>query len=319
MRIGWAIGRATRTAGHPAAGFRRAVVIFNPTAGARRRRRLAKVIDGLAALGCRPELSTTARKGDAEAAARSAAEDGFDLVVAAGGDGTVNEVANGLVAAAARVPLAFLPLGTANVLAHEIGLAPTAAAVLATIAGGHRRTVPLARAGDRFFLLMASAGIDGAVVHGLPLDLKRRLGRVAYGLEALRQVRSYGFPEFAVTVDGEPYSTRLAVVCKARCYGGPFHVAPAADLGAARLQVVMLQTAGARAMLRYAGALACGRLSRLPDVRTVAGRSVAIDGPPGAPVQGDGDIIGTLPIEITVSDAAIELLVPNRPGNGRAR
>lgn len=291
-------------------GFKNALVIYNPTAGGRRRRRLEAVIDGLSELGCAHHLLRTSRRGDAEDAARYAAENGFDLIVVAGGDGTVNEAANGLADAVAQVPLALVPLGTANVLAAEIGLAASPKAVLAMLASGRRRRIRLGQTCGRYFVLMASAGVDAVVVRGVNLAFKRRAGKLAYAVEALRQGLAYDFPEFRVTIDGTQHSARMAVACRARCYGGPFQVAPGADLGDDKLHVVLLQRGGPLALVRYGLALAAGWLWRLPDVRVVAGSAIAIQGPRGSPVQTDGDLVGVLPLTLGVSDRVIDLVVP---------
>lgn len=291
-------------------GFKNALVIYNPTAGRRRLRRLEAVIDGLAGLGCAHHLHHTARRGDAEDVARHAAENGYDLIVVAGGDGTVNEAANGLANAVSQVPLAVVPLGTANVLAAEIGLAASPKAVLSMLAGGRRRNIRLGQTGGRFFVLMASAGVDAAVVRGVNLAFKRRAGKLAYAVEALRQGMAYDFPTFRVTIDGVPHSARMAVACKARCYGGPFKVAPDADLGDDKLHMVLLERGGLLALLRYGLALAVGRLWCLPDVQVVAGNAITIQGPRGSPVQTDGDLVGVLPLTLGVSDRVIELVVP---------
>ncbi|MBF0095326.1 MAG: YegS/Rv2252/BmrU family lipid kinase [Alphaproteobacteria bacterium] len=287
--------------------FRRALVIFNPTAGSRHRRRLDAALGGI---GCPYELKLTERRGDAEEAARTAAEQGYDLVVVGGGDGTINEVANGLAAGAGAPPLAVIPLGSANVTAAEIGLSHLPEALSRLLARGRRKTVRLGWTGERYFVLMASVGLDAEVVRGLDPALKRRIGRTAYLFEALRRVLRYDFPEFSVVIDGIPHRARMAVVCRARHYGGPFELAPAADMGDERLHVALLRRGGLLAMLRYGLSLAGGRLSRLADVEMVSGTVVSIDGPAGAPVQADGDLIGETPIEITVSRRTIDLMVP---------
>lgn len=290
--------------------FRNILIIFNPTAGARRRRKLEQFLDGLTALGCPYHLYCTTQPGDAEQAAAKAQSRGHDLVVAAGGDGTVNEVANGLAASRSLIPLAVLPLGTANVLAAEIGLRPRPQAVVEMIRHGHSRAIRLGLAGDRHFVLMASAGLDSVVVRGVDMALKRRTGQLAYGIEALRQAWRYRFPELTITVDGTPYPTRMAVICKARCYGGPFHAAPKADLGDDLLHAVLLKRGGLGAVLRYGAALVLGRLPFLSDVQVVAGRRMELHGPCELPVQADGDLVGNLPQSIRVSDRAIQLLIP---------
>jgi YegS/Rv2252/BmrU family lipid kinase len=284
------------------------LVVYNPTAGARRRRRVQAVLDGLARHSVRTTLLRTERRGDAEEAARQAGHGGFDLVVAAGGDGTVNEVANGLARSEAAVPMAFLPLGTANVLAAEIGLQAKPAAVVAMIVAGRTRPIRLGVVDGRHFVLMASAGLDSAVVQGVDLALKRATGKFAYGIEAVRQALAYPFPELTASIDGVDHAARMVVVCKARCYGGPFLAAPQADLSDDLLQVVLLGGAGLGPVLRYGAALAAGRLGLQPDVRILPARRLRLSGP--APLQADGDLIGALPVDVAVSDRTVELVVP---------
>lgn len=290
--------------------FRRALVIYNPVAGRRRRRRLEAVLDRLPIIGCRYDLRRTERRGDAEAAARTAAENGYDLVIVAGGDGTLNEAANGLARAENAPPLALLPLGTANVTAAEIGLSTNPEAFSRMLARGWRKTIRLGWSGERYFILMASAGLDAVVVRGIDLTLKRRMGRIAYAVEALRQALSYDFPELTVTIDGTSYAARMVIACRARHYGGAFELAPGADLGGNLLHVVLLRRGGLAAMLRYGWALANGRLALLPDVDVVSGETVTLDSPFGAPVQVDGDLVGEAPLTLTVSDRTLELVVP---------
>ena len=291
-------------------GFKKALIVFNPTAGRGRLRRLETVIDGLGLLGCRYDLFRTSLPGDAETAARTAVDQGFDLLVAAGGDGTVNEVANGLAAADSPLPVAFLPLGTANVLAAEIGLAATPRSFLAMIGGGRQRRVRLGQVDGRHFLLMASAGLDATVVRHVDLVLKRQTGQLAYAVEAVRQTLAYDFPLFGVTLDGTDYDARMVVVCKARCYGGPFQVAPRADLADPQFQVVLLSEGGVRSLVRYGFGLVTGRLPLMAGVRILPASTVRIEGPFGAPVQADGDLVGTLPIEVRMASQSITLVTP---------
>lgn len=294
-----------------ATGPRRLVLIHNPAAGQRRRRKTEAVLALLRAAGCAIDLRPTTGPGDGAAIAAALTAADADLVVAAGGDGTINEVVNGLAAAPGPVPpLAILPLGTANVLAAEIGLATAGAAVARTVTHGQPRRIHLGRAGGRHFVLMAGVGLDAQAVAHVSLLLKRRAGKLAYVVAVLRQLLRYRFPVCRVEVDGIAYPARTVVVCNGRLYGGPFVVAPQACLEQPGFQVVMLQRGGVWNSLRYAAALLVGRLPRLRDVKIVAGRHVRIDGEAGAPVQGDGDVIAQLPVEITVADACLDLVYP---------
>ena len=152
------------------------IVIFNPAAGRRRASALWRVLDLLSASGVRLELAETQHAGHATALAREAAAGGARLVVAAGGDGTIAEVANGLAGSSAH--LGVIPLGTANVLAHELGLPFTAHAVAAALAFGRTSTLwPGIATGpgmERLFVQMLGVGLDAQVVHSLNLPLKTR-------------------------------------------------------------------------------------------------------------------------------------------------
>jgi YegS/Rv2252/BmrU family lipid kinase len=306
---------------------RHALVIFNPTAGWRRRRRLDATLRLLDEAGVTCQLAETRGRGDAEALARAAADAARppSLVIAAGGDGTINEVANGLSAGSAPPPLAILPLGTANVLAAEIGLATTPEAVAAAILGGHRLDVPVARithgtagsaGGSRAFLLMAGAGFDAHVVEGVRPAVKRLLGKGAYVLETGRQMLRFSFPRYRVTIDGKAYDAASVVVARGRFYGGRHLAAPAARLDADGFQVCLFETGGRMAVLRYGAALLFGRLPRAAGYRIVPGRHVTVDGPPpleangGDPVQADGDIVARLPVEIDLAPRRLSLIVP---------
>ena len=288
-------------------------MIHNPVAGLRHGGRFRSALRALAAVGCRLDVVATARPGDAEVFGRGAA--GYDVVVAAGGDGTVGEVVNGLMAMAGPVPpLALLPLGTANVLAHEVGLSlrpgAVAAAVAGTVAGGRRLAVYPGLINGRYFIMMAGAGFDAQVVAHVDPLWKRRAGRLAYLAAIAGQAWRYDFPECHGAVDGRDFAAAWVVVCNGRRYGGPFVAVPGASLERPALAVCLLRRRGPGSVLGYGAALLTGRLSRLSSVRLEAGRRIVIDGPAGLAVQADGDSAGALPVEISASPRAVELLVP---------
>ncbi len=296
---------------------RRLLVVYNPAAGQRRRRRFEAVLRALRARGCLLDLRETAAPGDAEALARAADPGAADVIVAAGGDGTVNEVVNGLAAPGGpggaqggRLPLAVLPLGTANVLASEIGLGRDSRALARTIAEGPARPVALGQANGRLFSVVLGAGFDAHVVDGVDTDLKRRIGKGAYVWEAARQLSRFGFPEYRVTLDGTCHAAASAIVTKGRYYAGRFVVTPEARLEVPEFQVCLFTRPGAWNALRYAAALGLGRLGRLPDVRMLPACEVSIEGPEGDPVQGDGDIIASLPAAVRVLPEALKIVFP---------
>ncbi|WP_149538468.1 diacylglycerol/lipid kinase family protein [Siccirubricoccus phaeus] len=289
------------------------LIVFNPTAGGRRRRRLAQALGVLRAKGVAAELAETERPGHATTLAREAAGRGCPLVVAAGGDGTIAEVAAGLAGSAAG--LGILPLGTANVLAWELGvpLAPEAAA--AVVAEGAPRWLRpgVARFGDgsqRLFVQMLGAGFDAAVVHHLDLRWKRALGRFAYVLQGARELGRYPFPRFTVTLDGgAAEEVASVIVTKGRLYAGRHLLAPAARPGEPGFQVALFPRGGALAAALYGAALPLGLLPRLPGVVLKPARRVVLRGE-GVPVQADGDAAGMLPVEVEEAAAPIPVVLP---------
>ena len=290
----------------------RIMLIHNPAAG-RDRGRLQTTLARLRSLGSVPEVWATARRGEAEALARAAVERDYDLVVAAGGDGTVNEVVNGLIGS--DLPLALLPLGTANVLAIEIGLDTAHGALARTILRGTPVDVCLGRirganGASRLFTTMAGAGADAHAVASVDLVGKRVLGTGAYYAEMARQLLVFPFPNYRITVDGATYDAASVVIANGRYYAGQYILAPDADLTEPCFQVCLFERGGRLAALRYVMALQMDRLTKEPDYRIVTGRKVRVEGPTGDPVQADGDIVAELPVDIEIVPGALRLLMP---------
>ncbi len=230
----------------------RVLVVFNPAAGQRRSRRLWRVLDVLVGHGVRVDVAETRWRGHGIALAREAAERGVRIVVAAGGDGTVSEVANGLAGSGAR--LGIVPLRTANVLALELGLPTDACSLAAALAFGRSRTRWLGFAtgadGERLFVQMLGVGFDAQVVHRLPLPLKRAVGRGAYVAQAAREALRCPREPLAVRLDGTETEAAAVIVSKGRLYAGPYLLAPDATPGEPGFTVALFDRAGPLAPLR---------------------------------------------------------------------
>ncbi|WP_247883081.1 diacylglycerol/lipid kinase family protein [Azospirillum brasilense] len=300
--------------GPAAATRRRLLVIHNPVAGARRARRLAAVLELLEQRhGAVVTLRATGGRGDAEAMARAVAPGAFDAVVAAGGDGTINEVVNGLGARGGgetTIPLGVVPLGTANVLAHELGLPLDAEGMARVLAEGRPLPVHLGVANGRAFAMMAGAGLDARVVERVDPRLKRLIGKGAYAVETLSRIAVGGGGPYRVAVDGgEPVEVASVIVAKGHFYGGRFVCAPDARLADPWLHVCLFPRSGRGNALRYLWGVTAGRLPRFPDYRILPARRVIVDGPAGEPVQGDGDVITRLPVEIALAPWVLPVLV----------
>ena len=158
--------------------------------------------------------------------------------------------------------------------------------------------------------LAASAGLDSATVDRADLALKRMLGKGAYGWACLAEIARYRVPVFTVTADGETFRAATVIATNSHYYAGRFTVAPHARLDSGRLELCLLTRGGRWNAIRYAMALALGRLHRLPDVRYMAVERVEIAGPAGFPVQADGDVVTRTPARIELAVEKISVLSP---------
>ncbi len=244
-------------------------------------------------------------------AAKCIAE-GADLVIAAGGDGTINEVVEGMKDSA--VPLAILPGGTANVLANEIGLGSKLELAARSILGSAPRRISVGRMenpkGTRHFLLMAGAGLDAHIIYNLNLPLKARLGKVAYWVGGLSQF-GRALEQFAVTMDGRTRTCTFALITKVRNYGGDFEIAQAVSLLDDEFEVVLFEGHSLR-YAKYLIGMVAGRISGMSGVSVHRARDISIAAMPDDRVhlQIDGEYAGGLPAKIGVVKDALTLLIP---------
>ncbi len=296
------------SAGVSSASHRHIIAIFNPAAGRNRRQRFDEIVNLLRKEGCRVDVRTTERPGHAEQMARALSSADVDLVAAAGGDGTINEVVNGL--RGTGVALGIIPLGTANVVADEIGLRKDAATVVRALVYGPLRPIHVGLCNGRRFVMMAGVGFDANVVSRVSLTLKKIMGPFAYvwtaGLQGFRDP----FAACAVTIDGKAERSVSVVACNGRRYGGPFVAAPKAALADDSFQVVLMKGRGWFSVARYGVSLIFGRIAMWPDVAVIAGRTLVVDGAPGQAVQADGDIIAALPARIEIDPEPVRLAYP---------
>jgi YegS/Rv2252/BmrU family lipid kinase len=262
----------------------------------------------LRAGGCVAEVSPTEKRGDAERMAASASSNYFDAIAVAGGDGTINEALNGMTQS--PLPLGLIPMGTANVLAAEIGLDVTPDAVARTLLDGHRRRIDVGKADGRRFVMMAGVGFDADVVKGIDPKLKRAVGKGAYVWQSLVEMLRYRPQTFRLTVDGVEHMAASAVFANGHFYAGRFTCAPDARLTDGQLHVCLFKASGRLSIVRYGLALMLGTLHRRRDIEILPASQIAIAGAMGSPVHGDGDILAALPLDVRMDETGVELIVP---------
>lgn len=291
----------------------RLLIVLNPTAGHLRRRYIDTVVIALQARGVDVQIYETRFPGDAVQALPELAQ-GYDIVVAAGGDGTVNEVLNGLQGSSARVGI--IPCGTTNVLATELGLPTRPEAIADLLAGGQVRDIYAGDVNGRRFGMMTGIGYDARVVESVDLDLKKKAGKLAYVLAMVRELRRFGQQQYLLEVDGQRHTATSVVCTLGRHYAGSYILAREARIDEPALHLVLVQTLSRWAFLLMLLALPLGLAQRLPFMKTVKGRHVRISRLPAtdAPekLQADGDIVGELPADIRINDTPLKVLAPVR-------
>jgi len=327
---------------------KRIVVIGNPVAGGGARGEISKAFSILKALGCDAELKFTSQKGDAESFAREVSANFDTLVIAAGGDGTYNEVANGLLHS--DTPLAILPVGTTSVLARELGIPLNTEKALEVALHGRIEKVHLGRISwmpssltfnkkmtrsiqtTRHFLLMAGIGYDGSAVYGVNETLKKYSGKMAYILSGFCSIIKYHPGPLMVSAeigdreDIEGGSFRIqrhycsanrdslhstgytVIVSKAACYGGSMKITPDASLTSPYLYVFIGHKKGRLDLIRHLAAIISGRTLNLKDISYFRTEKITIEG--NSHIQLDGDYAGTTPAKIDIVRNAMKIVVP---------
>src|SRR5208282_4931962 len=302
-----------------------ALLIHNPNAGNGghgRRTMLDEARRIFAAGGIQTELAETTKAGDATEIAQRANDEGRHLVIACGGDGTLNEVVNGLAGQqnGHRVPLALLPGGTANILAKELNLPwdiPSAAELLVR---GVVREIPLGLATplneparQKYFLSVAGAGPDGMIVYAIDLDLKARVGILAYWWQGAYEAFRYKFQHFRVTAAGKQVDSSLVVIGRTKHYGGPFKITTEADLYEDKFELLSLTTQSGLRYISYLPSLLLGKLRGTEGVHFWKADSVLCEPLGNDPIyaQVDGEPLARLPVEFKIMPRALKLLVPS--------
>ncbi len=304
--------------------LRNALLIHNPNAGgggADRRKELDEARRIFATGGIEADLAETTGPGDATEIALRAGNEGRQLVIACGGDGTLNEVVNGLARQqnGHRVPLALLPGGTANILAKELTLPWDIPQAAQRLVRGTVREIALGLATPvqeperaRYFLSVAGAGPDGRITYAVDLELKAKMGIFAYWWQGAREVLNYKFPRFNVKTKDQTIEASLVIVGRTKHYGGPFKITTQADLYEDQFELAVLTTQSGLRYLSYLPTLWFGNLRNSEGVHFVKADTLLCEPTDGEPVyaQVDGEPLSRLPVEFKIVPRALKLLIP---------
>jgi diacylglycerol kinase (ATP) len=291
----------------------RSALIYNPTAG---RQRHAQLLDAILASlrqgGLDVEPVPTTGPGQATDLARAQAAAGAESVIAFGGDGTVREVAAGILGTDAA--LGILPGGTVNLLALSLGLPRDPLAAARLLPRLRPQPLDVGLVNQAPFLMMVSAGLDASVLAALDTRLKWRFGKAAIAWQGLREWWRYPYPRFQIMADGEPFDASFVAVSNIPHYGGAFVLAPGARPYDGHLDLVLFRGKGRLQTLAFAADLLRGVHVRRPDVAVRHVREVVFESPAGAIAQIDGDVCEErLPVTVRIAPEPLRVLSPEIP------
>lgn len=302
----------------PIALYRNAFLLYNPVAGKFRRHGgtlLPRLLAALQAAGHQVTVRPTTGPKMAGDLAQSCVRDGADLVLIAGGDGTVNEAANGMIGS--TVPIGVLPAGTANVLAVETGIGTRTEKAAASLANWVPERISVGRLVAspqqevRYFLLMAGIGLDAHIVYHLNSSVKARWGKLAYWLGGLQQL-GRTFADFQVTSTQPVTRASFAIASRVRNYGGDLAITRQAHLCRPELELVLFEGRNSWRYSQYLLAVLAGLHTRLAGVHSLHTTRATFTHPSSEQVyvQIDGEYAGRLPATVDVVPDALTLLVP---------
>lgn len=300
---------------------RKAILIYNPVAGrkpAKRERQVKEILKVLSAAGMSVQPQATTGPGVGTAMARQAANEGQDLVIVCGGDGTIHEVLNGL--AGSQVPMAILPGGTANIAAREFKLPHNAVRAACELPSWQPRRIALgvakwnlAAPESRFFLTVAGIGFDAYVIHRLSTSFKMSMGVAAYVVEAIRQALRYRFQPFRCRMEGGDTSQTFAIVHRGAVYAGWLHTAPGGNILESGLQVTTFASRNRYRYFVYAAGVLLRQHLRLKGVKLLRTAYLECQPEPESEPQLfelDGELTGALPATFEVAPDALTLMLP---------
>ncbi len=285
-------------------------LIVNPIAGNRAFRSVKKIENLLKE---KASLSTfiTQKKGDAVAFAGELSDTG--LVIVAGGDGTFNEVVNGILSsgkpALDKIPLAFLPVGTTNVLAKELGIPEDIEEAIHLALTGSPKKISLGRINGRYFVLMAGIGFDGKAVFGVRNNIIKKIsGKGAYILSGIKTLIRYNPPLIKIKTSKGELTGYTAIIGKLICYGGYFQITPEACLTEPLLDLCVFMGNRRKDIIRFISGVIKKKHVSFNDVFYGKFSELEVTSTETVHVQIDGDYFGTLPVKIDVVQDAISLI-----------
>ena len=287
-------------------------LIANPKAGqGRAGRLLPQILKRLKEIGQDVDMATTGKQGDGIRLAKEAVEQGYKLIIAGGGDGTLNEVINGMVSSEAT--MGVIPLGTVNVFCQETGIGLDSLAACEVIKEGVARRIDLGLAGSRYFILCAGIGFDAHVISELEPEFKRIMEAMAYPLSGIKSLFSWKPTKMFIQIDDQPIKRNgfLVVIGNISSYTGPgISVTPLASLDDGWLDLCIFKKRTVFDILRYIIGIIARRHTEFPDIEYFKTKRVHIEAEEPVLVHTDCEVIGRVPMEFRVAKKALSMILP---------
>jgi len=290
-------------------------LIINPLAGGKKVETYLPRIREILGKDNSLSLAITKEKNGAFQEAQKVSGKEYDLVVVCGGDGTLNEVINGLVSSNNSIPIGFVPCGTSNIYARSAGIPLNPIRACEIVLKKYVRKIDLGRVGTgnslRYFVSMAGVGYDASVIQSLKPNLVRTLGTIpAHIVAGLGEVVKYRGTELFIKLDGSSCRGFQAIISNGSFYGVSSIIAPEADMSDGYLDVILFKNGKRKDVLRYVLGILRGRHIYFKDVDYTKAKKIEIDAPGEVWIQVDGESMGTLPQDIEICPQAIQVILP---------
>lgn len=288
---------------------KKVLIIFNPEAGQRAEQKLKRIVEELKRNELLIDTIKTQYSGHAKIIAQENVNNKYAMLIAAGGDGTINEVLNGMYPT--FVPFAIIPLGTANVLAKEAQIGSNASGIVNYILNGSTKPLWLGRSNNKYFALMMSAGLDAVSVTKVNKKLKKWFGKFAYIVSFVKAVMDSKNITYEVLIENKIYYSSGVIVSNGKLYGGEYICAPNASLQENKLYAILTKNTGRINALKYALLMFLQKLPYSDSVTILPVTKLRINcEQKKIPTQIDGDNGGYVPVDVSISDQYINFQYP---------
>ncbi|CAH0179715.1 MULTISPECIES: diacylglycerol kinase [Peribacillus] len=293
--------------------MKRARLIYNPTSGREAiKKSLPGVLAKLEEAGYEASAHATTGAGDATKAAKIAIERGYDIVIAAGGDGTIYEVVNGLATAEKRPKLGIIPTGTTNDFARALHLPKTIEGAAEIIAGGHTMPVDIGKMNDKYFINIAGGGRLTELTYDVPIKLKTMLGQLAYYIKGIEMLPSIKPTEVSIEYDGKLFEGEimLFLVANTNSVGGFEKLAPDASLNDGMFTLLILKKANLADIVRVATLAMRGEHIHDKNVIYEKANRIKVHAKKDMMLNLDGEFGGMAPAEFVNQYRHFDVFIP---------